>query len=125
MGRAEGEASGFSCNGAGEIAEPSSSHYDFYWREQWSHRALRRTVVVSACLHAVVILFFPSARYKPKIIEFPPLYEVSLVQLEPERRAPPKKPEKKQVTPPETKAPKVVTRTILPSITSPMLWLAR
>jgi TonB family protein len=71
-------------------------------------------LVVSACIHAVVIVFFPSERYKPRIIEFPPLYEVQLVRAEPERRPPPpkkrepKKPEKKPVVKPEKKKPKVI-----------------
>jgi len=109
LGRAEGGTPAGSCSGAEENAQPSGNHYDFFWGDRWSSTVLRRSLVVSACLHAVVILFFPSARYKPRIIEFPPLYEVRLVQAEPERRPPPPKkiePKKPAVKP--KKAPKVV-----------------
>ncbi len=114
LGRAEGEGSANSCNGAGEITQLSGNHYDFYWSERWSHTALRRSVLVSVCLHVAVMVSLSSARYRPKIIEFPPLYEVQLVELEPERRTPPKKPEKKPVVQPEKKAPKVATPPVEP-----------
>jgi TonB family protein len=114
LGRAEGEPPVGSRDGAGDNVEHSGNHYDFFWGERWSNTLLRRALVVSACLHVVVIAFFPSAAYKPRIIEFPPLYKVQLVQIEPEQRAPPKKPapkepEKKPVVQPEKKAPTVVT----------------
>lgn len=101
-------------DGAGDSVVPSGNHYDFFWGERWSNTLIRRALVVSACLHVVVIAFFPSERYKPRILEFPPLYEVQLVRIEPERRATPKKPapkkpEKKPVVQPKKEEPKVVT----------------
>jgi protein TonB len=61
-----------------------------------------------------VICLFPAARYKPRVIEFPPLYEVQLVKIEPVRRAPPPKPARKKPVQPKKKAPKVVTPKVEP-----------
>jgi len=96
------------------LTTASESHYDFYWGERWSHRGLWRSVLFSACLHVAVILFLPSARYRPKIIEFPPLYEVRFVELEPARPTPPRRPPERRTVEPEKKAPKVVTPPVEP-----------
>lgn len=79
-----------------------------------SRRRLWWSLLISGCLHVAVICLFPAARYKPRVIEFPPLYEVRLVNIEPVRRAPPPKPVQKRVEPPKKEAPKVVTPKVEP-----------
>ena len=69
---------------------------------------------MSGCIHVALICLFPAARYKPRVIEFPPLYEVQLVEIEPVRRAPPPKPARKKPVQPKKKAPKVVTPKVEP-----------
>jgi len=96
-----------------------ASHYDAYWRDSWSNRRLWWALLISACLHAAVICLVPAARYKPKIIEFPPLYEVRLVKVESPRPAPPKPVVKKRVERPKKKAPKVVTPKVKPKKKKP------
>jgi TonB family protein len=93
-----------------------ASHYDAYWRESWSNRRLWWALLVSACLHTAAICLVPAARYKPRIIEFPPLYEVQLVKVESPRPAPPKPkpPVKKRVEQPKKEVPKVVPPKVEP-----------
>lgn len=73
-------------------------------------------LLISACLHAAAICLVPAARYKPRVIEFPPLYEVQLVKVESPRPAPPKPkpPVKKRVEPPKKEVPKVVPPKVEP-----------
>ena len=115
VGRAGGSSGRSSSESARNQAQlPPGSHYDAYWSESWSHRRLWWALLVSTCLHAAAICLVPEARYKPKIIEFPPLYEVQLVKVEPERPAPPKAEVKKPVEQPKKEAPKVVTPKVAP-----------
>ncbi len=71
-------------------------------------------MLISGCLHVAVICLFPAARVKLRTMEFPPLYEVKLVNVEPVRRAPPPEPVKKRVEPPKKEEPKVVTPKVEP-----------
>jgi len=90
--------------------------YDLYESNYWSHRGLWVALVISAGLHAAIILV-PAAPYKPRIMELPPLCEVSLVRPEPVRQVPqeqPKEPEKKPVVPKKEEPPKVVTPEVKP-----------